>query len=394
MTLTGLRFYKSPGETGTHTAKVWNDAGGLIASVTFTNESASGWQTQVLPTSLTLQAGQTYVLSVNANSRYVFTAAGLQTARTSGSVRTVVGANGVYALTGGEFPTQTYNASDYFVDMQFVPDGDPLPVGVASTTPVLGHPGVALDAPIRAVFTRDVQASTVNGSTFTLTGPGSTPVAASVSYDSASRTATLTPSAPLAAATQYTARLDGSVGTADGMTLGSPYTWSFTSDPCPCQLFADTTAPQYGGNPTYDGRWSQAPPYTYELGVKVQVDRAAEITAVRFYKEPGETGTHVGRIWSATGTPIATVTFSGETASGWQTQVLSTPMSIAADTTYVVSVNRNDYYGFTPAGLMSSVVNGPLHTVVGSNGVYGLAAGDFPSFSYNSANYCTDVVVR
>ena len=54
----------------------------------------------------------------------------------------------------------------------------------------------------------------------------------------------------------------------------------------------------------------------------MQVDRAAEITAVRYYKEPGETGTHVGRIWSATGTPIATVTFSGETASGWQTQVL------------------------------------------------------------------------
>ena len=162
---------------------------------------------------MTLQAGQTYVISVNANTRYVFTAAGLQTARTSGSVRTVVGANGVYALTGGEFPTQTYNTSDYFVDMQFVPDGDPLPVGVPSTTPAHGNPGVALDAPIRAAFTRDVQASTVNGSTFTLTGPGGTPVAATVSYDSATKTATLTPSAPLAAATQYTARLDGSVGT-------------------------------------------------------------------------------------------------------------------------------------------------------------------------------------
>ena len=43
---------------------------------------------------------------------------------------------------------------------------------------------------------------------------------------------------------------------------------------------------------------------------------------------------------------------------------------------------------------MSSVVNGPLRSVVGSNGVYGLAAGDFPSFSYNSSNYWTDVVVR
>jgi hypothetical protein len=373
---------------------VWNDAGGLITSVTFTNETASGWQDQILPAAVTLQPGQTYVISVNANTKYVFTGGGLATARKAGSVRTVVGGNGVYALAAGQFPTNTYNSSDYFVDLQFASDGDPLPVGVASTSPVAGDPDVALNTPVKVVFSRDVVASTVNASTFTLTGAGGAPVAGTVSYDSGTRTATLTPSAPLAAATQFTARVDGSIATTEGATLGSAFSWSFTSDPCPCQLFANTSAPQYGGNPTFDGRWQQPAPWTYELGVKIQVARAAQITAVRYYREPGETGTHVGRIWSASGTPLATVTFTGETASGWQTQALDTPIDIPANTTYVVSVNRNDYYGFTPAGLLSSVVSGPLQSVVGSNGVYGLAAGDFPSFSYNSSNYFTDVVVN
>jgi hypothetical protein len=392
--LTGLRFYKSPGEFGDHVAKLWNASGTQLASVAFTNETASGWQQQALPAPITLQPGQTYVVSVNANNKYVFTGAGLAGAKAAGSVRTVVGNNGVYGLTGGEFPTNSYNNSDYSVDVQFIPGGDPLPVNVASTSPAAGYNGATLTTTVRATFTRDVQASAVNASTFTLTGPGGTPVAATVSYDAGTKTATLTPSAPLTGATQYTARLDGSIGSSDGETLGTAYTWSFGTDGCPCQLFADSTAPQYGGNPTYDGRWQQQQPWTYELGVKVTVDRDAEITAIRYYREPGETGTHVGRVWSSTGTLIASVTFGSETASGWQTQALPTPLGISADTTYVISVNRNDYYGFTPAGLMTSVSSGPLHTVVGSNGVYGLAAGDFPSFSYNSSNYFTDVVIR
>ena len=40
--------------------------------------------------------------------------------------------------------------------------------------------------------------------------------------------------------------------------------------------------------------------------------------AVRFYKAAANTGSHTGSLWSATGTQLATVTFSGETASGWQ----------------------------------------------------------------------------
>ena len=130
------------------------------------------------------------------------------------------------------------------------------------------------------------------------------------------------------------------------------------------------------------------------MGVRFQVVRAASLTGVRYYRDPLETGSHVGRVWSATGTLLATVTFTNETASGWQTATLNAPVALAANTTYVVSVNRNDMFGFTPAGFAAQIASGPIRSVVGSNGVYGLTAGDFPTFSYNSGNYYTDLVVQ
>jgi hypothetical protein len=42
--VTGIRFYKYPENTGRHTGRLWDDQGRLLTSVTFDNESASGWQ--------------------------------------------------------------------------------------------------------------------------------------------------------------------------------------------------------------------------------------------------------------------------------------------------------------------------------------------------------------
>ena len=77
---------------------------------------------------------------------------------------------------------------------------------------------------------------------------------------------------------------------------------------------------------------------TYELGMRFVSDVAGQITAIRFWKTPTETGTHVGRIWTAGGALLASTTFTGETASGWQQQALATPLAIAANTEYMVSV--------------------------------------------------------
>jgi len=55
-----------------------------------------------------------------------------------------------------------------------------------------------------------------------------------------------------------------------------------------------------------------------EVGVKFTADTGGYITGIRFYKAPGNTGTHVGDLWTTGGILLATATFTGETASGWQ----------------------------------------------------------------------------
>lgn len=130
----------------------------------------------------------------------------------------------------------------------------------------------------------------------------------------------------------------------------------------------------------------------YELGMKFQTDTAGQIVGVRFYKTSNESGTHTGRIWSASGSQLASVVFTSETASGWQEQLLATPLNITANTTYVVTVNTgNSYYVATDNGLQSQVTNGDLLSVVGSNGVYG-SVGQFPTQTYQTSNYFRDII--
>ena len=131
---------------------------------------------------------------------------------------------------------------------------------------------------------------------------------------------------------------------------------------------------------------------TYELGTVFQSNVAGQITAIRFWKDAKETGTHTGHVWSGGGKLLATVTFVNETASGWQQQALSTPLSIAASTKYVVTVNTGGtYYVSTTYGLASKITNGNLSTVVGNNGLYGYP-GKFPTHSWNASNYFRDIV--
>jgi LmbE family N-acetylglucosaminyl deacetylase len=131
----------------------------------------------------------------------------------------------------------------------------------------------------------------------------------------------------------------------------------------------------------------------YELGMLFQSDIAGQITGIRFWKDAKESGTHTGRIWSSTGTQLASVVFTNETASGWQVQSLTTPLSINANTTYVVSVNTGaTYYVDTVSGLLTKVTNLDLSSVVTTNnGVYATAVGTFPASSYSNSNYFRDV---
>jgi hypothetical protein len=134
------------------------------------------------------------------------------------------------------------------------------------------------------------------------------------------------------------------------------------------------------------------------LGVKFNADSAGTITGVRFYKAATNTGTHVGSLWTSTGTLLAQATFSNETASGWQTATFSTPVAITAGTTYIASyLAPNGHYAVTGAAFSSAGIdNVPLHALrdpLGANGVYAYAGSTvFPSNSYNASNYWVDVL--
>src|SRR5260370_327296 len=163
-----------------------------------------------------------------------------------------------------------------------------------------------------------------------------------------------------------------------------------TSAPVPVTLWSASATPAVA---------SQADSSSVELGLKFTSDVAGSISAIRFYKGSANTGTHVGSLWTNSGTLLATATFINETASGWQQVGLGTPVSISANTVYVVSyhvpsggysIDRNY---FANAGYD----NAPLHALrdgaSGGNGVFLYGANTaFPINTYLSTNYWVDVV--
>ena len=97
---------------------------------------------------------------------------------------------------------------------------------------------------------------------------------------------------------------------------------------CPCGLFGANYTPSHDVDSDSSA---------YELGVKFQSSVPGWVAGVRFYKGAGNTGTHTGSLWTASGTLLATGTFTNETASGWQTLTFANPVQISANTTYVVA---------------------------------------------------------
>src|SRR5688572_30288808 len=83
--------------------------------------------------------------------------------------------------------------------------------------------------------------------------------------------------------------------------------------------------------------FASADPGPIELGVKFRSAVRGTVTGIRFYKGQGNTGTHVGNLWTAAGALLATVTFAGETATGWQSARFATPVVIQPNTVYVAS---------------------------------------------------------
>lgn len=164
-----------------------------------------------------------------------------------------------------------------------------------------------------------------------------------------------------------------------------------TAKSCPCSIWDGTATPQTA---------SASDTRAVELGVKFRASQDGYITGVRFYKGTANGGTHVGNLWSATGTQLASATFTNETASGWQQVEFAAPVPVTANTTYIASYHApqggyaRDTRYFTSQGVTSGPLTALASGVDGENGVYQYGpAGTFPSsYPFNNTNYWVDVV--
>ena len=371
----GIRFYKGASNVGPHTGKLWTATGTLLASATFSAETASGWQEVRFATPVAIAANTVYVASYYTASGYAYTVPYFTsqiyhpplTALADGDG----GGNGVYQYGAGGFPTSTYSAANYWVDVVF-----------DSTAASSSGPTLTSLSPSSAP---------AGGAGFTLTVTGSNFVSgASVRWNGSARTTTFVSASQLTAAiapadisTMGMAQV--SVANPDG-SLSHALSFTTTSA-CPCSIWDSTATPAVA---------SANDPQGVELGVRFRSDSAGYIKGIRFYKGASNVGPHTGKLWTATGTLLASATFSAETASGWQEVRFATPVAIAANTVYVASYYTASGYAYTVPYFTSQIYHPPLTALAdgdgGGNGVYQYGAGGFPTSTYSAANYWVDVV--
>lgn len=234
----GIRFFKTSGNTGTHTGTLWSAAGQPLATVTFALESATGWLEAAFSSPVDIQAGATYVASYHTNTgNYAtgtsFAGAGVDTPPLHALRAGVDGGNGVYAYgAGGVFPTNSWQSSNYLVDVLFTvttPQDTTAPT-ITATTPAADAIGANPDANITATFSEAIDPATLTTSTFRLRDPAGNVVSGAVTFSPVDRRAVLDPGSALAAGTRYTATITGGpAGVADvaGNRLGGDRTWGF-----------------------------------------------------------------------------------------------------------------------------------------------------------------------
>ena len=510
--VTGVRFFKASGATGTHIGRLWTTSGVKLAEVTFVSETASGWQTATFPKAVVIQANTTYIISyyvADGNRRFsdtsnFFTAAGVDTPPLHALKAGVEGQNGVYSDTGGFF-NQSYNSSNYWVDVVFDNTVDKIPPTVSAVVPANGSQNVAISTNLNITFSEAMDANTLNTNTIILLAQNAETItsikiaSATVNYNPVTFTATLVPTSALNTFTTYSVLLPAG-GSKDlaGNTLATDFTSTFTTGgPDTIHPTVSTVVPANGSTdvaisadinvtfseamdigsittgtiilkdasdqlvpvavsyksdtqtatltptanlnpvtaytvlvpaggvkdvaenalivnytstfttavPTYSIFSTATPGFSYdnpsaiELGLKFRSDISGNITGVRFLKASGATGTHIGRLWTTGGVKLAEVTFTNETASGWQTATFPSAVAIQANTTYIISyyiADGNRRFSDTFDYFVTADVNmPPLHAlqagVDGPNGVYSDTGGFFNQ-NHRSSNYWVDAI--
>jgi hypothetical protein len=134
------------------------------------------------------------------------------------------------------------------------------------------------------------------------------------------------------------------------------------------------------------------------LGVKFWSSQAGTVSAIRFYRAAASATGYVARLYSAGGRLLGSATLASDSCSVpcWEVANFASPISIAANTTYVATYySRMGQGAGDPAELKNGVMNGPLtapaSSAAGGNGVYN-SKNSFPTSSHQASNYYVDVM--
>ena len=382
--IAGIRFYKAAANTGTHMGNLWTSNGTLLATATFTNETASGWQQALFAMPVAIASNTIYVASYHADNGhyseddYYFQGKGVDNPPLHMLMNGVFGGNGVYRYGASSlFPNQTWHAANYYVDVVFLARCVPtLPLIITTTSLPNGVSNTVYTAMLAA-------------------DGGTTPYTWSMISGTLPAGLTLNSGSGVIGGTSTisgTFRFTVQVSDAGNRIASKVLSITIMSMPTVITIWPSTAAP---------GRVDDGPDKAVELGIKFKSDVAGTLTGIRFYKAAANTGTHMGNLWTTNSTRLATVTFSNETASGWQQALFATPVAIASNTVYVASYHANNGHYSADVNYFEGkgVDNPPLHVlangVSGGNGVYRYGANSvFPNQTYNAANYWVDVVFQ
>ncbi|MDX2302057.1 MAG: DUF4082 domain-containing protein [Microscillaceae bacterium] len=379
--ITGIRFYKGPGNTGTHIGRLWAASGGNpLAEATFINETASGWQEVRFSNPVFIKANTTYIASYfSPIGGYAFAGGffnnnsvtnGLLTALSSGTD----GANGVFR-SGGGFPNQSFNDANYWVDVVFEEiQSNPITstFTLTSVSDAAGctQTGVSLSSVEFTVSPSPLGSLSVNNATSVCEGDN-----LSLTFNATVGTA------------PFELTVNGEVYS--NITPGVPFEVANNANTAPFSIWPNNPTPA-GPNVT-----DNTP---IELGLKFRSSEEGLVKGIRFYKGNSDNFSYQGSLWlNSTEAQLATAGIT-TTAQGWVEILFNTPVQIQANTTYIVSY-------FSPSGFFAinggffvnnSVSNGPLTALAsgteGPNGVFNYNVAGFPKTAGNNANYWVDVI--
>jgi Ca2+-binding RTX toxin-like protein len=158
--------------------------------------------------------------------------------------------------TGGEFTTVSGLKQHNYAQLS-TPLDTTTPT-ISGEAPAGGQTEVALGANPAATFSEAIDPSSLTNTTFTLTKPDGAsdggPLPATVSYDPATKKATLDPNADLELGVTYTATIKGGTGGVKdvaGNPLAADEAWSFTTT-LPCTISGTTSAETLTGTSAND----------------------------------------------------------------------------------------------------------------------------------------------